>query len=116
AALQTAAPELKRLADSEPAQSLQAPHTAVQQARAACAATANLLATLQAEHQRESSAHHQHHHLAHTLAQRTAVAAQAQLDHTQAEHLRLAAECTANPQRALIGERLGSWRQQFEQR
>ncbi len=116
AALRAAAPDLQRLADSEPAQALQAPHTALQQAHAACTATAELLTTLQAQHQHESAANTQHHHRAHTLAQRTAAAAQAQLQHTQAEHQRLADECAAHPQHALLGERLGGWRQQFEQR
>ena len=46
AALQAAAPDVQRLADSEPAQALQAPHTAVQQAHAACAETATLLTML----------------------------------------------------------------------
>ena len=116
AALQSAAPDLKRLANSEPAQALQAPHAAVQQAQTACAETATLLATLQQQHQRESAAHHQHHHLAHRLAHRAAVAAQTQLEHTESKHQRQADECTANARHALIGERLGGWRQQFEQR
>lgn len=116
AALQSAAPDLKRLTESEPAQALQAPHAAWQQAREACAETAALLATLQQQHQRESAAHHQHHHLAHALAHRAVVAVQAQLNQTEAEHQRHASECAANAQHALLGERLGGWRQQFEQR
>ncbi len=116
ATLQTAAPDLKRLADSEPAQALQAPHAAVQQAQTTCTETATLLTTLKQQHQRESAAQYQHHHLAHSLAHRTAVAAQAQLADTEAEHQRHAETCTANTQHALIGERLGGWRQQFEQR
>ena len=116
AALQTATPDLKRLTESEPAQALQAPHAALQQARTACAETTALLATLQQQQQRESTAHHQHHHLAHSLAHRTAATAQAQLDHTEAQHQSHVDACTANAQHALIGERLGGWRQQFEQR
>ena len=115
AALQNAAPELQRLADSEPAQALQAPHAALQHASAACAETARLLTTLQTDYQHESAAYVQQHHLANTLARRVALAAQAQLDHTEAEHRRIADECAANAQYALIGERLGGWRQQFEQ-
>ena len=115
ASLETAAPDLKRLADSEPAQALQASHAAVQQAQTACAETATLLTTLQAQHHRESAAQYQQHHLTHTLAHRTAVTAQKQLNHTEAEHQRHAHECTANAQHALLGERLGGWRQQFEQ-
>ena len=116
AAQQLAAPELQRLADSEPAQTLQAPHAAVQQASVAWAETASLLTTLQQRHQNESAANVQHQHLANILAQRTALAAQTQLDGTHSEQQRLADECKANAQHALIGERLGGWRQQFEQR
>ena len=116
AALQAAAPDLQRLADSEPAQALQAPHTALQNADAAHAATVRLLSDLQAQHQQTSAAHAQHHHLAHTLAQRMAAAADTQLARTQAEHQRHADFCTAHPQHAALGERLGGWRQQFAQR
>ena len=116
AALRAAAPELQRLADSEPAQALQAPHTALQQARAACAATDRLLADLQAQRQQATAAHVEHHHLAHTLAQHMAVAAHTEVTRTQAEHQRHADFCTAHPQHASLGERLGGWRQQFAQR
>lgn len=114
-ALQTAAPDLQRLAQSEPAQALQAPHAAWQQASQACIETAAQLIKLQQQHQSESAAHHQQHHWARVLAHRAALAAQAQLDHTEAEHQRHANECAANSQHALLGERLGGWRQQFEQ-
>ncbi len=116
AARQAAAPELQRLADSEPAQAMQAPHVALQQASTARSETASLLTTLQQQHQHESVANGQQHHCAHTLAHRTAAAAQAQLDHTVANHWRIADACAANAQHALLGERLGGWRQQFEQR
>jgi exonuclease SbcC len=116
AALQAAAPDLQRLADSEPAQALQAPHTALQTADAASAATDRLLSDLQAQHQQTSATHAQQHHLAHTLAQRMAAAADAQLANTQAEHQRHADFCAAHPQHAALGERLGGWRQQFAQR
>ena len=115
AARQAAAPELQRLADGEPAQALQAPYAALQQARTACTETASLLATLVLQHQQESSASYQHHHCAYTLAHRMATAAQAQLDHTATSHQRMTDECAANAQHALLGERLAGWRQQFEQ-
>ena len=115
-ALQAAAPDLQRLADSEPAQALQASHTALQQAQAARATTDRLLSDLQAQHQQASATHVQQHHLAHTLAQRMARAADMQLANTQAEHQRHADFCTAHPQHAALGERLGGWRQQFAQR
>jgi exonuclease SbcC len=115
AALQAAAPELQRLADSEPAQALQAPHKSMQQAQAACAESDALLITLQKQQQRESVEHYQYHHRAHTLAHLIAVAAQTQLSQTEGEHQRHIDHCTANPQHALLGERLGRWREQFEQ-
>ena len=83
AALHAAAPDLQRLADSEPAQALQAPHTTLQRAHAACAATDRLLSDLQTQHQQTAAAHVQQHHLAHTLAQRMARAADTQLAHTR---------------------------------
>ena len=115
-ACQAAQPELQRLADSEPAQALQVPHVALQQARAARAETASLLTTLQQQHQHETATNCQQHHSVYTLAHRTAAAVQAQLDHTVASHRRITDTCAANAQHALLGERLGGWRQQFEQR
>ncbi|MDP3708482.1 MAG: SbcC/MukB-like Walker B domain-containing protein, partial [Polaromonas sp.] len=75
-----------------------------------------VLATLHRERQRETTAHYQHHHLAHTLASQIAENAQGQLTLTEKERQQHAAFCAAHPQRAALGERLGSWRQQFEQR
>ncbi|MDA8523535.1 AAA family ATPase [Acidovorax sp. NCPPB 4044] len=116
AALQAAAPDLQRLADSEPAQALQASHAALLQARTALAATDDLQARLQAQRAQESAAQRQHHHRAHTLADRIARAAQDRLAQTEAEHRRHADECAAHAPHALLGERLGTWRQQFAQR
>ncbi|RLJ37588.1 AAA family ATPase [Acidovorax sp. 106] len=115
AALQAAAPDLQRLADSEPAQALRAPHAAWQQAQAACQASHALLATLQAQHQQEGALHTQHHHTAAALAQRVARAAQAALAQAQAAQQRHADYCATHAQHAHLGERLGAWRQQFAQ-
>ena len=115
AALQAAAPDLQRLADSEPAQALRAPHTAWQQAQTACRESDALLATLQTQHQCESAAHRQHHHRAALLARRVADAAQADLAHAEAEQQRHADYCAAHARHAHLGERLGEWRQQFLQ-
>lgn len=114
--LQSAAPELQRLATSEPAKVLQAPHKAMQQAQATCMTSETLLATLQEQHQQASAAHHHHHLRAHTLANRMAAAAQTQLGQLEADHQRQLDYCTGHAQHAQLGERLGSWRQQFEQR
>lgn len=116
AALEAAAPELQRLAHSEPAQALQAPHDALQHAGAALAGTQALLAQLQDQRTREARAHHAQHHRAHALAQRMATLAHTRLADTQAAHQQHVDYCAARPQHALLGERLGGWRQQFEQR
>lgn len=115
-ALETAAPEMRRLANSEPAQALKPLHHAWQQAQAACSDSEAVLATLHRERQRETVAHYQHHHLAQTLASRIALNVQGQLTLTEKEHQRHTDFCAAHPQRAVLGERLGSWRQQFDQR
>jgi exonuclease SbcC len=116
AALEAAAPELSRLADGEPAQALKPLHQTWQQAQTMCKDSEAVLATLHRERQSETSTHYQHHHLAHTLASRIADNAQDQLTLTEKERQQHAAFCAAHPQRATLGERLGSWRQQFEQR
>ena len=116
AALEAAAPDLQRLADSEPAQMLQPLHHTWQQAQTACKDSETLVATLQGERQRDTASHYQHHHLAQTLAIRMAGNAQDQLTLLEAEHQQHADFCAAHPQRAALGERLGAWRQQFDQR
>ena len=116
ATLEAAAPDLQRLADSEPAQTLKPLHHTWQQAQTACNDSEAVLATLQRERQRDTATHHQHHHLAQTLSIRIADNAQGQLTQTEAERQQHADFCATHPQRAALGERLGGWRQQFEQR
>jgi exonuclease SbcC len=114
--LEVAAPELRRLADSEPAQALAPLHQRWQQANAACTDSEDVLANLQADRQRESSAHYQQHHLAQALASRMAANAQSALARTTREHQQHVDFCSAHSQHAALGERLGTWRQQFAQR
>ena len=116
AALEAAAPDLQRLAESEPAQMLQPLHHTWQQAQTACNDSEAVLATLQEERQRDTATHYQQHHVAQALAIRMADNAQDQLTLLEAEHQQHADFCAAHPQRAALGERLGGWRQQFEQR
>jgi exonuclease SbcC len=116
AALDTAEPELRRLADSAPAQALQPLHQAWQQVQAACTQSESALAALRLDAQRQKVAHDQQHHLAQSLAARIERAAQAQLTLKQNQRQQLDAFCTAHPQHAALGERLGAWRQQFDQR
>ena len=115
AALQTAAPDLQRLADSEPAQALRAPHAAWQQAQAACHSSDALLASLQGQHRAESALHAQHHRTAAMQAQRVAHTAQAELAQAQAAQQRHTDYCTTHAQHAHLGERLGEWRLQLQQ-
>ncbi len=115
-ALETAAPDLQRLADSEPAQMLQPLHHTWQQAQTACNDSEAVLATLQGEHQRDKANHYQQQHAAQALSARIADNAQDQLTLLKAEHQQHADFCATHPQRAALGERLGGWRQQFEQR
>ena len=116
AALEAAASELQRLTQSEPAQTLQPLHHSWQQAHAACKTSEAVLATLQQDRQRETASHYRQHHLAHTLASQVASHTQSELALTQNDHQQHADFCAAHPQRATLGERLGGWRQQFEQR
>ena len=116
AALEAAAPELQRLIQSEPAQTLQPLHHSWQQAQTACKTSEAVLATLHQDRQRETASHYRQHHLAQALASQVAFNAQSQLALTQTEHQQHADFCAAHPQRATLGERLGGWREQFEQR
>ncbi len=116
AAFEGAAPDMKRLANGEPAQMLQPLHHTWQQAQAACKDSKAVLETLQREQQRDTASHYQQHHAAQALATRIADNAQEQLTLLEAEHQQHADFCATHPQRAALGERLGSWRQQFEQR
>ena len=116
AALEAAAPQLRRLSDSEPAQALQPLHQAWQHAETACSTSENTLQTLHREHQSQQAAHGQQHHSAHAIATRIAEQAQAQLALTQQKRQELEDFCAAHPQRARLGERLGVWQQQFDQR
>ncbi|MDP2367302.1 exonuclease subunit SbcC [Rhodoferax sp.] len=115
-ALKAAMPDLQRLADSEPAQALKPLHHIWQQAQTTCNDSEAVLATLQGEQQRDTATHYQQHHLAQTLAIQIADNAQGQLTLTEKEHQQHADFCATHPQRAALGERLGGWRQQFEQR
>lgn len=116
AAFDAAAPQLRRLADSEPAQALQPLHKAWQHAEAACSASEKALQALHGEHESQQAAQDQQHYSAHAIATRIAEQAQAQLALTQQKRQQLDDFCAAHPQRARLGERLGVWRQQFDQR
>ncbi|MEN9480026.1 MAG: hypothetical protein RLZZ298_1421 [Pseudomonadota bacterium] len=116
AALELAAPELRRLADSEPAETLKLVHLTWQQADVACQQSTGELKALRVQHASLQSEHIQQHHNAQRLSDEIAEQAQGQLQQIQAERRQIDEFCAAHPQRAQLGERLGVWRQQFEQR
>ena len=115
-ALEVAGPELRRLADSEPAEALKPLHLNWQNAEIAGQQTSAELKTLLLERKKLQSKQHQQHHNARKLASQIAEQAQQQWQLLNNEDKQLDDLCTANPQRASLGERLGVWRQQFEQR
>lgn len=116
AALAAAAPELKRLADSEPAAALQPLHQQWQQADAAVRQTAAELQTLHGERVRLQAAQRVGHDTAATHAAAVAAQARLALQRSQREAKEIDDFCAAHPQHAQLGERLGVWDQQFRQR
>ena len=116
AALETAAPGLQRLANGEPAQALKPLHHTWQQAQTVCKNSDAVLARLQEERHHETMAHYQQQHRAQALASRLAACAQDALTRTEEEHQQHTDFCAAHPQRGALGECLGGWREQFEQR
>lgn len=115
-ALAAAAPELRQLADSEPAEALKPLHQNWQQAAAACRQSEGELQTLHAQRATLQGEQRQQHHLARHLAAGLAEQAQSRWQQLQREGKQIDDFCAAQPQRAQLGERLGVWRQQFEQR
>lgn len=116
AALTAAAPELQKLAASEPAETLKPLHQQWLRANAACAQSEAELQALHAAREKlqiEQVARHAaaQHHSAQVAAQALHALQQSQREAKQLDDF-----CAAHPQRARLGERLGVWRQQFEQR
>ena len=115
-ALIATAPDLKKLADSEPAEALKPLHQQWQQADAASRQTEAELKTLHAEHETLQAEQLAQHESASRFSGQLAAQAQQTLQQSLREAKELDDFCTAHPQRAQLGERLGVWRQQFEQR
>lgn len=115
-ALTAAAPELKKLADSDPAETLKPLHLQWQQASAACLQTETELKALRAVREKLLADQLAQHRAASQFSTQAAAQAQQALHQSQREAKQLDDFCTAQPQRAQLGERLGAWRQQFEQR
>ncbi|HQU78036.1 MAG TPA: AAA family ATPase [Azonexus sp.] len=115
-ALIATAPDLKKLADSEPAEALKPLHQQWQQADAASRQTEAELKTLHAEHETLQAEQLAQHESASRFSGQLAAQAQQTLQQSLREAKELDDFCAAHPQRAQLGERLGVWRQQFEQR
>ena len=115
-ALTAAAPDLKKLADSEPAETLKPLHQQWQQADAACRKSEAELKALHTERDKQQAEQLTQHQSASQLSAQLAAQTQQALQLSQCEAKELDDFCAAQPQRAQLGERLGVWRQQFEQR
>jgi len=116
AALTAAAPDLQKLAASEPAEVLKPLHQQWQQAATACQQTEADLKALHAERERLQGEQFARHIAAEHYSAQFAAQTQQALEQNQREAKALDDFCAAHPQRAQLGERLGVWRQQFEQR
>ena len=116
AALSAAAPELARLAASEPAAALQPLHRQWQQADAACQHSEAELKTLHVAREKRQGEQFAEHAAARQHSAAVAAQAQQALQLSQREAKEIDDFCAAQPQRAQLGERLGVWRQQFEQK
>lgn len=114
-ALADSAPELKTLADSEPAEALKPLHRQWQQAEAACRQSEQEQKTLLVAHSALQEDQRVRHAAARRLSADIAAQAQQTLQLSQREMREIDDFCAAQPQRAQLGEHLGTWRQQFEQ-
>jgi len=115
-ALEAAAPELARLAASEPAQTLHPAFQGVQQTEAACRQSSADLVALRRKRTEQFAAQRREYGATAALATGIARDAHAQLAKLEAQKQRLDTFCSANENLAQLGERIGAWRQQFEQR
>ncbi|WP_028222597.1 AAA family ATPase [Paraburkholderia oxyphila] len=115
-ALETAAPELARLSASEPAETLRPAYQTVLQAEAAWQQSSADLAALRRDRTERFAAQRREYGSTATLAAGIAREALAQLAKLEDQKRQLDDFCSANQNLAQLGERIGAWRQQFEQR
>ncbi|GAB7539965.1 AAA family ATPase [Burkholderia sp. 3C] len=116
AALDAAAGELARLAASEPAELLRPLHDALQRADAACRQTVAQLAEQRTRQTARAARHGAEHRLAVRLAARVGDDAQRKLGALDAQLQQLNERAAALRHHAVLGERIGIWRQQFAHR
>ncbi|QBR03557.1 AAA family ATPase [Paraburkholderia pallida] len=116
AALEAAAPELARLSASEPAETLRPAYQTVQQAEAACRQSSADLVALRRDRTERLAAQRREYGSTAALAAGIAREALAQLAKLDDQKRQLEDFCSANQNLSQLGERIGAWRQQFEQR
>jgi len=115
-ALETSAPDLRRLVNSEPAEAIRPLYQNWQQAETSAKQSSSELATLRTEHDNVKRMHWEQHQAARVLARQIAEQAQTKWQQLKQETQRIDDFFTAHPQHAALGEHLGVWCQQFEQR
>lgn len=116
AAIEAATPELRRLADSEPAEALKPLHRNLQLADAICGQTDLDLKGLRSQREVLQGNIRRQHHCARTLAIQIAEQAKTQLQQLQNNRQQIDDFCATHSKHARLGELLGVWNQQFEQR
>ncbi|MBN3724550.1 AAA family ATPase [Burkholderia sp. Ac-20379] len=116
AALDAAAGELAKLAASEPAELLRPLHEALQRADAACRQTVAQLAEQRTRQTAAAARHGTEHRLAVRLATRASNDAQRKLGTLDAQLQQLNERAASLRHHAVLGERIGAWRQQFAHR
>lgn len=115
-AIADAAPQLDRLAAGEPAEAIKPVHEQWQQAEAAVHHGEAQLQQLATERLTLEGEQDRQHAAADQLARHVAAVTRRHWQQLQDEQLRLDAFCASHARRAQLGEQLGAWRQQFEQR
>ncbi len=115
-ALAAAAPLLRKLADSEPAETLKPLHTQFQQAEIASRQNETELKALRVEREKLQNKHFDQHCIARSHSAQVASQALYALQHSQRETRQLDDFFATHGLHAQLGEHLGVWRQQFERR
>ncbi|QIL70101.1 AAA family ATPase [Diaphorobacter sp. HDW4B] len=115
AAIQNAAPELEKLAASEPAQALEPAHAALQSANVAVQNAAKQLSDRQGELTEQRTAQQREHALALAFAKLLDEQSEKHLLGLESEQTALGEWSSARAHHAHLAEHMGVWREQFAQ-
>jgi len=115
-AQEASASDLHRLVNSEPAEAIRPLYQSWQQAETTIVQIRGELVTLSAEHENVKRTHREQHLIARVLARQIAEQVKTQWQGLKQEAQQIDDFFAAHAQRAALGEHLGVWRQQFEQR